>query len=1341
MLNKGEWQKIQDVFHVAVKLPESERVSYLDKINLSVSLKEQINRLLDADRKNTAKVDKLKLDISKNITEITTPEIENYDISEKIGLGGMGEVFKARDLKLSRNVAIKILHPHRSQDQKAQQRFLREARASAKINHENICPVFDISNTEDGALYIVSAFCEGESLAVKINNNSMSYERIFSVFEQLLQALGAAHEYGIIHRDLKPDNIIVDKNYRIQLIDFGIAKNFDDLPTLTGEVLGTPDYMPPEQFRGEAFDNRSDIWSCGIILYELLLGFTPYQGKTAPEIIYSMLHESIPIPIENKHALFPFFKIIQDCLQIDKSLRLASIDNLQQRYIKAKQNLDNQIFLNESPSYKKIPKNKNTLVAENLVKQTQRELVVLHLLIIESELNDSLLRQLKPVITKYKGVFNENTDTRAGKIGTNPLMILFGYSLVEDLKVENAKQCGQQIAQLLNNNHIEFKLLAEINTVEENDTSFTNTIVEKNSILECHHLIEQLTSSGLWLTELFAKKIRNIDSLINKSLKIKDKRGNDKTCFFLSNTTDTIQTSNPYAHTHFIGRETQLSFFKENWEQAKEGDQQRILINGEAGIGKSRLIHEFKKEITDFDDIHLVELDCSPYEKASTYFPIMQFLQKQIENYDELNNSLSRENLLDYLNKKITASKTDQLLFLKFMSLDLTAEDEAVLPTGDLLSRKYQDLIMRVLNSKQQNQTSLYIIEDLHWADTATGIIVEKLLQPSSTSQSLIVMSSRPEFKPLWLSNLVTNNLYLNKLRNTQSEKLLKSLIKDYSRQSEKDENTEEFLAKLIERAGGNPLFIEEIAKTFSNVSSNQNNQHIPETLQDTLIARLERIGVAQSLAQLASVIGRDFNTDVLKLSQPISEADFNQQLHTLIQSDIVHSTSTANQYRFKHALIRDAAYQMITPKSQQALHKNLAKTFETHFSETVEAQPELLAQHWERAKDIENSIRYWLIAAERNLKLSATDECISICDHITDLAEKSLTHEKAASLKLNAYMTKGPALMARHGYANESVNQAYHQALNLCVELGDTQSKFPVLFGLWTYDCVKAQHRNAQKIAEEMVSLSEHFSRLEKCEAFMVTGISLFYLGQFENARKSFAKAFEYYDTADAQKHILLFGQDAKVVIQSYQAWNESILGNVEQAISASNEAVGYAKQLQHPFTLTYALSFSSWFNLNLGQSEVAEQLITESIAVCKEYDIAVFLGLSMSLQALVLFSKNEVKKGSETMATAEEIYFSTGALLFIPSFLTAKAEVSMLLEDIETAEKLLDQSIDIMKNSEEEWGMAATFALKSVLHAKKQEMELALSNMQLAKEKLISQKALGFKEMLTQKGIPFDI
>lgn len=401
------WESIQRLFHEVIELPHGQRLDYLDKeCGGDEKLKAEVLSLLNV--KSDQHFENIGQQISTVLTESQWLDIDSefgdYEILEKIASGGMGTVYKAWDKRLSRHVAIKILHTHRSQQQKSKQRFLREARSAAKIQHANICPVFEISQNNDGAYYIVSAFCEGQTLAQKIRDNALSYKQIFFVFEQLISALQTTHSHGVVHRDLKPENIIVDNNFKIQLVDFGIAKNYNDLQTVSDEVLGTPDYMSPEQFRGEAFDHLSDIWSCGIILYELLEGKSPYAGKNAPEIVYSMLHERIPFSFEKKSTLAPVYQVIHSCLQMDKGLRPSSMESLLLMVVEARLTLDDLGILADVPSYDVENKTKQNLSSNTAITASQRKIVSLKLRMTSANLNQSVFESLRATCLKFRGV-------------------------------------------------------------------------------------------------------------------------------------------------------------------------------------------------------------------------------------------------------------------------------------------------------------------------------------------------------------------------------------------------------------------------------------------------------------------------------------------------------------------------------------------------------------------------------------------------------------------------------------------------------------------------------------------------------------------------------------------------------------------------------------------------------------------------------------------------------------------------------------------------------------------------------------------------------------------------
>ena len=225
--------------------------------------------------------------------------ISHYKILEKLGEGGLGVVYKAEDIKLKRPVALKFLLPELSRDSDAKERFVNEARAASALDHSNICTIYEIGETEDGQLFIAMAFYEGESLRDKVNKGAVDLEEAVDIATQIAGGLGKAHGKGIVHRDVKPANIMIADGGTVKIIDFGLATLAGQMRlTKTGMTSGTAAYMSPEQARGEHLDHRTDIWSLGVVLYEMVTGQLPFRGDYETALIYSILNDS-PKPMSS----------------------------------------------------------------------------------------------------------------------------------------------------------------------------------------------------------------------------------------------------------------------------------------------------------------------------------------------------------------------------------------------------------------------------------------------------------------------------------------------------------------------------------------------------------------------------------------------------------------------------------------------------------------------------------------------------------------------------------------------------------------------------------------------------------------------------------------------------------------------------------------------------------------------------------------------------------------------------------------------------------------------------------------------------------------------------------
>ncbi len=1324
-MKNENWQLIQELFNQAVDLPQAELDKFFEnRPSCSKTVIDEVRQLIEADRRKTRKTRYVLEDLTSISHDINTPRINGYDIMELIAHGGMGSVYRAYDNRLSRSVAIKVLHPYLSDQQKFKDRFMREARAAARIQHENINTIYDIAESDNGVIHIASAYCEGQNLSQKIRQRDLTLQQILSIMQQLVSALVAAHKQGIIHRDLKPENIIVDSFYQLKLVDFGIAKIRDEHHTSTGEIIGTPAYMSPEQFRGDAIDPSTDIWASGMILYEMLEGKTPYDGKTAPEIIYSMLHEPIAYSPTLREKYKPLYDIIQHCLNIDKSLRPANAEHIRQHLLKALAQLKSSEHYKFVPEYSEVKIPQKADAHPSIA--SHKSLFVLQLFGQENIIQDNEIELALALVKKYRGQLLEKKQGQ--QIPHNCRVATFGFPLADELTIKNGLLCGLAWVEACSSKDRCCKALADYQYMQTSTATTQHTAPLTQPIdSSAVQFVNGQADANLWITDSLVNKLP--EALVKLSSSFKQQN-----CHAIVKRSGASKHPFTVTLSPFTGREAQLAILKDNWQQALEGEYQRVLISGEAGIGKSRLIYEFSQTVEN-EAVKRIELACSPYEQSTTYFPLLGYLKQNIQTFkkqvDEVLDMATLESFLDTLFETETL---DALLLGQLLGLSLTEKQATLLPTGDLLNRKYQSLLLRILTANRDGITTLIIVEDLHWIDQATSLIIEQLLQPAQTRSTFIILSCRPEYKPGWLTNVVTSNLYLNKLRTAQSESLLTQLLEKSTEGSDKAFKPGH-LSTLAERTGGNPLFIEELAKSLRRQSGEQDQ--VPESIQDTLISRLDKLGAAHELAQVASVIGRNFKRSLLQRCSN-DDNEFDNQFNTLVQAEIFYPSNDSDQWYFKHALIRDAAYQTLHQDSKQHLHAVIAKTIEQTDEQLVHTQPALIALHWEKSGDTAKAIQYWQQSAQRNLTLFAISESIDQCEHALELSEQIASKNDKTRLQLAIYTTLGPALMNRYGYADERAGKAYGKALALSKQLNDTSEIINILFGNWTYHCVRAEHLTAYPMSQEMIRLSESRNvRSEICESYMVQGINDFYRGEFIDARQTLQTAIDFYEREDSTHHIVTYGQNPFVATRNFQAWNELMLGEIDKAIAYAIGSVAHARETNHPMTLAYALSYATYVFMSIGDFEEAEKRVNESIKVCTDNEVILFLGLSLILQALLFFNKQQIEAGEKAMAKASEVYLPTGAQVMIPNFLAVQAEVLMKAGRLQEAEALIDQSLAILEQTKENWCLAPVQAMKTTILTLMKKPEDAQEWMQKLIQTLNYQQAEGIRLMLKQKSM----
>ncbi|MGH8058404.1 MAG: hypothetical protein ACREOH_14395, partial [Candidatus Entotheonellia bacterium] len=376
------------------------------------------------------------------------------------------------------------------------------------------------------------------------------------------------------------------------------------------------------------------------------------------------------------------------------------------------------------------------------------------------------------------------------------------------------------------------------------------------------------------------------------------------------------------------------------------------------------------------------------------------------------------------------------------------------------------------------------IVEDLHWIDPSTLELLNLLIDHGPMLRSLTLLTFRPEFHPPWAPRAHLTALALSRLSHAQVEVMVERVAGGKPLPAE-------VVQQMAARTDGIPLFVEELTKMMLESGWLQEREDryeltgplppvaIPTTLQDSLMARLDRLAPVKEVAQLAATLGREFPYELLRAVSPLDETTLQYALARLVAAELLYQRGTSPQatYLFKHALIQEAAYQSVLKSTRQWYHQQIAQVLAEQFPGIVETQPELLGHHYTEAGLLPQAIPYWQLAGRRATERSANLEAISQLTKGLELL-KTLPHTpEHLQQELLLWTTLGPALMATKGFAAPEVERGYARARELCQQIGETPQLFPVLFGLWVYSLVRAELQEARRLGEQLLNLAQELA------------------------------------------------------------------------------------------------------------------------------------------------------------------------------------------------------------------------------------------------------------------------
>jgi predicted ATPase len=534
--------------------------------------------------------------------------------------------------------------------------------------------------------------------------------------------------------------------------------------------------------------------------------------------------------------------------------------------------------------------------------------------------------------------------------------------------------------------------------------------------------------------------------------------------------------------TPLVGRQQEVGLLLERWTQVKDGLGQVVLLSGEAGIGKSRLVHVLKEQVASEPQAWLTPCQCSPYYQHTALYPLIDLLERVTLRFEREESAPQKLSKLEgfLVQYGLPLAETVPLL-ASLLSLPLPADYAPLSMSPEQQKQQTMHVLLTNLLRIAAQQPVLFVMEDLHWVDPTTLEFLTLLVDQGPTARILALLTFRPDFSAPWTGRSHLTQVTLPRLPRRQATAMM-------DRVAHGKALPPEVVTQVVAKTDGVPLFVEELTKMVleSGLLQEQEDRYIltgplpplaiPSTLHDSLMARLDRLATVKSLAQLGATLGREFPYALLHAVSPWDEATLRCGLHQLVEAEFLYQQGLPPQatYLFKHALIQEAAYQSLLRSTRQQYHQHVAQVLEAQFPDTAETQPELLAQHYAEAGLLAQALPYWQQAGQRALQRSAHLEAIAHLRKGLEILTTLPDTPERAWHELELQIALGPALMAVKGWGDPDVAQAYSRARELCRQVGATPQLFPVLWGLWGW----YQMRGDLGMAQEARALLEELGR-----------------------------------------------------------------------------------------------------------------------------------------------------------------------------------------------------------------------------------------------------------------------
>jgi class 3 adenylate cyclase/predicted ATPase len=760
--------------------------------------------------------------------------------------------------------------------------------------------------------------------------------------------------------------------------------------------------------------------------------------------------------------------------------------------------------------------------------------------------------------------------------------------------------------------------------------------------------------------------------------------------------------------TKFVGRMREMETLEHAAELARAGHGQIVAVIAEPGVGKSRLLFEFKATLR--TGWMVLETFSVSGNRDLAYLPVIGLLR----NYFRIARDDDKRSLREKVSARIVAldrNLEDTLPYLFALLSIVDGDDPLAQMDGKIKKERTLEAIKRIIMRESLNQPLLMIFEDLHWTDVESEELLNLLADGIANARILLLVNYRPEYRHNWGSKTYYLQLRLDPLGLESAEEMLDALLSvpatscsepdSHSAAGESEDSDLVPLKHLIiEKTDGNPFFIEEMVQNLFEQGALVRNGspklarplsaiQVPPTVQAMIAARIDRLPAHEKeLLQTAAVLGKEFRLNHLKAIIETGDPEMELALANLQLAEFIYEQPATGdiEYVFKHALTRDVAYGSILVERRRVLHEKAAQAIEHIHRHRLEDHYSELVHHYGRSRNSEKALEYLWLAGQQAVRRFANAEALTHLSAAIELLQALPDTPERASHELRLQVALGVPLGAIKGHAAPEVGAVYSRARELCRRVGETPQLFPVLSGLRLFYHARADFEPARELGEQLLSLAQ---RLDDptliVRAHRMLGDTLFWQGELTSARTHMEQAIALYEPQQHRSQISFYGYDAGVFGLFHAGLVLWFLGYPDQALKRTYEALALAQELVHTYSIASALAFAALLHQYRREVPLAQEQADSCIALSTERGFAYWLVWGTLLKGRMLVAHGQPEDGIVRMHQSLDAYQRMGAGVGRCTFLALLAQAYGEAGQTEQGLRVLDEALDLVNETGE--------------------------------------------------------